>query len=64
MDFINCRISEKSVDGPPSADDLVAICKSVGVEFTYVLNIAWNHGVVAATDPYQLLLCTMYLSRI
>ena len=36
VDFINCRISEKSVYGPPTADDLVAICKSVSVEFMLV----------------------------
>ena len=33
VDFINCRMSEKSEDGPPTADDLVVICKSVGVKF-------------------------------
>ena len=30
VDFINCRISEKSNGGPPTADDLVSVCKSVG----------------------------------
>ena len=36
VDFINCRMSEKSVYGPPTADDLVAICKSVSVKFVLV----------------------------
>ena len=47
VDFINCRISEKSVYGPPTADDLVAICKSVSVKF--VFEVSPSGGMLECT---------------
>lgn len=60
VDFINCRISEKSEDGPPTADDLVVICKSVGVKVKFCTGMFFVVNSSLKNSPLVVHLAYMY----